>query len=67
MSSKMLATNCSKLYLETMQSVLANNAKVIDGTNGKNLLYLPIDKLKADADPNVAAAAAQRKTREGEQ
>jgi modulator of FtsH protease HflK len=54
-----------RLYLETMQSVLANNAKVIDGTNGKNLLYLPIDKLKTDGDPGAAATAAQRK-REGE-
>ncbi len=56
-----------RLYLETMQTVLASNTKVIDGTNGKNLLYLPIDKLKGELDPNAAAAAAQRKSREGEQ
>lgn len=55
-----------RLYLETMQSVLANNTKVIDGTNGKNLLYLPVDKLKEE--PSVAgAAAAIRNHREGEQ
>jgi membrane protease subunit HflK len=58
-----------RLYLETMQNVLANNTKVVDGTNGKNLLYLPIDKLKGELDPNAAAAAANlRKGRgEGEQ
>jgi len=55
-----------RLYLETMQSVLANNTKVIDGTSGKNLLYLPVDKLKEE--PSVAgAAAAIRNHREGEQ
>ncbi|MEP6484838.1 MAG: FtsH protease activity modulator HflK [Rudaea sp.] len=57
-----------RLYLESMQTVLGNNTKVIDGTNGKNLLYLPIDKTKSDPDPNAAAAAANmRKGREGEQ
>ncbi len=36
-----------RLYLETMQDVLARNQKVIDQSNGKNLLYLPLDKIKA--------------------
>ena len=54
-----------RLYLETMQSVLANAAKVIDGTAGKNLLYLPIDKMKED--PNAAAAATLRNHRENDQ
>jgi membrane protease subunit HflK len=55
-----------RLYLETMQSVLANSSKVIDGTNGKNLLYLPIDRIKDD--PNAAAAAAAlRNHRENDQ
>ena len=56
-----------RLFLETMQTVLGNNTKVIDGTNGKNLLYLPIDKTKIDPDAGAAAAAELRKTREGGQ
>ncbi len=55
-----------RLYLETMQSVLANNTKVIDGTSGKNLLYLPVDKLKEDPSA-AAAAAALRNHRETDQ
>lgn len=43
-----------RLYLETMQQVLGRSQKVIDSGNGKNILYLPLDKMKADA----AAAAA---------
>ena len=50
-----------------MQNVLGNNTKVIDGTNGKNLLYLPIDKTKIDPEANAAAAAELRKAREGAQ
>jgi membrane protease subunit HflK len=56
-----------RLYLETMQTVLANNTKVIDGTSGKNLLYLPIDKLKDDPGAAAAAAATVRNHRENEQ
>jgi membrane protease subunit HflK len=50
-----------RLYLETMQSVLATTLKVIDQSGGRNLLYLPLDKLKseaADSAANAAAAAA---------
>ena len=43
-----------RLYLETMQQVLGRSQKVVDSGNGKNILYLPLDKMKADA----AAAAA---------
>jgi len=43
-----------RLYLETMQEVSASTVKIIDGSNGKSLLYLPLEKLKEDA----AAAAA---------
>jgi membrane protease subunit HflK len=32
-----------RLYIETMEKVLAESNKVIDLTGGKNLLYLPID------------------------
>ncbi|MGH8122170.1 MAG: FtsH protease activity modulator HflK, partial [Rudaea sp.] len=48
----------TRLYLETMQQVLARSQKVIDQSNGKNLLYLPLDKTKSDAAANAAAATA---------
>ncbi len=54
-----------RLYIETLQNVLSNNTKIIDGTNGKNLLYLPVDRLKDE--PSAAAAATLRNHREGEQ
>jgi modulator of FtsH protease HflK len=54
-----------RLYLETMQSVLSGSTKVIDGTNGKNLINLPVDRLKDE--PNAAAAAALRNHRENDQ
>lgn len=44
-----------RLYLETMQSVLGTSRKVIDQSNGKSILYLPIEKAHGDA---AAAAAA---------
>jgi len=56
-----------RIYLETMQAVLAGNTKVIDSTNGKNLLYLPIDKMKEDLNAAAAAAAAVRNHRENDQ
>ncbi len=36
-----------RLYLETMEKVLAENPKVIDGSNGRNIINLPIDKMQA--------------------
>jgi membrane protease subunit HflK len=51
-----------RLYLETMQTVLSTTLKVIDQTGGKNLLFLPIDKLKSEAAENAAAAAAATET-----
>lgn len=33
-----------RLWLETMEQVLAKSPKVIDGSNGRNMLYLPLDK-----------------------
>jgi membrane protease subunit HflK len=47
-----------RLYLETMQAVMGTTLKVVDQSGGKNLLYLPIDKLKPDAADKAAAAAA---------
>jgi len=56
-----------RLYLESMQNVLAGNLKLIDGSNGKNLLYLPLDKIKAEGDAGAAAAAVEaRKAKESD-
>ncbi len=45
-----------RLYLETVESVLANNHKImIDVKSGSNLMYLPLDKITAQA----AGAASQ--------
>ena len=46
-----------RLYLETMQGVMKESQKVIDQSSGKNILYLPLDKAKSDA--NAAALATQ--------
>ena len=47
-----------RLYLDTMQSVLANTSKiVVDQKNAGNLLYLPLDKL-IDHASSVASPAA---------
>jgi len=43
-----------RLYLETMQTVLASSQKVVDQSNGKSILYLPLDKAKADANAAIA-------------
>jgi len=50
-----------RLYLETMQSVLSTTLKVVDQSGGRNMLYLPLDKLRTEAGEaasNAAAAAA---------
>ena len=57
-----------RLYLETMEKVLANNRKImIDSTSGNNLLYLPLDKLQGGGttsnqtlSPAIASAAQQQ-------
>ena len=52
-----------RLYLETMQGAIGNSIKVLDSSNGKNMIYLPLDKFKDDAALNAAAAsAADRKS-----
>jgi modulator of FtsH protease HflK len=47
-----------RLYIETMQDVLSATTKVVDQSNGKSMLYLPLDKFKTDAAAAAAAAAA---------
>ena len=54
-----------RLYLETMQIVLGSTQKIVDGSNGKSILYLPLDKAKADAGAAVAAQA-ERSTGSGQ-
>jgi membrane protease subunit HflK len=46
-----------RLYLETMQTVLAENRKVVvSDRDGNNVLYLPLDKGSAPAAPTRAAS-----------
>ncbi len=60
-----------RLWLETMETVLAKNPKVIDGSNGRNMLYLPLDKFlggsahSSGATPAQAASAAQTSASSG--
>jgi|SRR5450755_655571 modulator of FtsH protease HflK len=46
-----------RLYIETMQDVLTATTKVVDQSNGKSMLYLPLDKFKTEAAAAAAAAA----------
>jgi membrane protease subunit HflK len=48
-----------RLYLETMQQVVAETPNVIDLSAGKNLLYLPISPAAKAAPPADAAVPAQ--------
>jgi membrane protease subunit HflK len=62
------AVTRDRMYLETMQQIFANTAKImIDTRSGNNLLYLPLDKLISQtgaveagaARPNPPVSAAQ--------
>ncbi|TBR38835.1 MULTISPECIES: FtsH protease activity modulator HflK [Dyella] len=33
-----------RLWLETVEDVMSNNPKVLDGANGRNMIYLPLDR-----------------------
>lgn len=49
-----------RLYLETMESVLANTSKIVVDSNSSNVMYLPLDKLgrnRADALGDGGASA----------
>lgn len=44
-----------RLYLETMETVMANSSKVmVDVQGGNNMLYLPLDKMGATSRTNQA-------------
>lgn len=51
-----------RLYIETLESVLANSTKVIvDTDGGNNMLYLPLDQLmqrRSNASTSEPASAA---------
>lgn len=49
-----------RLYLETMQDVLAGNPKVVVGDrSGNNVMYLPLDKLQGVGTPKPAASGSE--------
>jgi len=58
-----------RLYIETMQDVLGKTLKILDQSNGKSMLYLPLDKLREEIPPAAAANAAsdERNNRGGGQ
>jgi modulator of FtsH protease HflK len=55
-----------RLWLETMESVLAKSPKVIDDGNGRNMLYLPLSKFLNNSNSgdqnNKTATPAQAAT-----
>lgn len=56
--TKAPAVTRQRLYLETMESVLANATKVmLDAKGGSNVVYLPIDKLmeRKGTEPQLSA------------
>ncbi|MET0322069.1 MAG: FtsH protease activity modulator HflK [Duganella sp.] len=51
------AVTRDRMYLDTMQEIFRSTSKVmVDSKNGNNLLYLPLDKLIAQAAAGDAAA-----------
>jgi len=52
------AVTRDRMYLETMQQIFSNTTKVmVDSKNGNNLIYLPLDKLVAQAAAGDAPRA----------
>jgi len=50
-----------RLYIETLEVVLASNPKVIlDVENGNNLTYLPLDKIMSDSSRTTGSGTAVR-------
>ncbi|WP_265920676.1 FtsH protease activity modulator HflK [Cupriavidus nantongensis] len=49
-----------RIYLETMQQIYTNSTKVlVDARQGNNLLYLPLDKLMAQAEGRATPQPGQ--------
>jgi len=54
------AVTRDRMYLETMQQIYSSASKVmVDAKSGSNLLYLPLDKLIAQAAASDVANAAK--------
>ena len=50
-----------RMYLDTMQQIFSSSSKVlVDSKSGSNLLYLPLDKLIAQAAAGDAAAVGSK-------
>ena len=55
--AKAPAVTRDRMYLDTMQQVFTSTSKVmVDAKSGSNLLYLPLDKLVAQAAATDASA-----------
>lgn len=54
-----------RLYIETMQKVLAESSKVIDLSGGKNLLYLPLETGKPPVEAVAPAVVAPETNTKG--
>ena len=49
-----------RLYLDTMQKLLANNSKVlVDVEGGNNVMYLPLDKLMQNRPASNVGGSAR--------
>lgn len=44
-----------RLWLETVEDVMSNNPKVLDGSGGRNMIYLPLDRATGKEVPGVGA------------
>ncbi|MGO4501424.1 MULTISPECIES: FtsH protease activity modulator HflK [unclassified Dyella] len=44
-----------RLWLETVEDVMSNNPKVLDGSGGRNMIYLPLDRATGKDVPNVGS------------
>jgi membrane protease subunit HflK len=52
-----------RMYIETMESVLDHSQNVlVDVKGGNNVMYLPLDKLQANSNTDIAAPAIARDT-----
>jgi membrane protease subunit HflK len=44
-----------RLWLETVEDVMSNNPKVLDGSGGRNMIYLPLDRATGKEVQGVGA------------
>ena len=55
------AVTRDRMYMETMQQIFSNTTKImVDAKSSSNLLYLPLDKLIAQAASEATAATGAR-------